>query len=75
MKNHSKKKIAPIVITVIFVAYLLFYLAFVVFMASFHPAAFLLAIPLAALAVGMVYVLYKRLKEIDGGEEDDLSNY
>ena len=23
----------------------------------------------------MVYVLYKRMKEIDGGEEDDLSNY
>ena len=35
----------------------------------------LLALPLLALAAGMVYILYTRIKEIDGGEEDDLSNY
>ena len=75
MNNHSKKKIAPIVITVLFVAYLLIYIVFLMNAVSFHPAIALLALPLLALAAGMVYILYTRIKEIDGGEEDDLSNY
>ena len=75
MNDHGKKKIAPIVVTVFVVAYLLIYLILVLFMSQLHPAAFLLAIPVAALAAAMVYVLYRRMKEIDGGEEDDLSNY
>ena len=75
MNDHSKKKIAPIVITVLFVAYLLVYIVFLFSATSFHPAIALLALPLLALAAGMVYILYTRIKEIDGGEEDDLSNY
>ena len=75
MNNHGKKKIAPIVITVLFVGYLLVYIVFLFFATSFHPAIALLALPLLALAAGMVYILYTRIKEIDGGEEDDLSNY
>ena len=75
MNDHSKKKIAPIVITVLFVAYLLVYIVFLMNAVSFHPAIALLALPLLALAAGMVYILYTRIKEIDGGEEDDLSNY
>ena len=75
MNNHGKKKIAPIVITVLFVAYLLVYIVFLMNAVSFHPAIALLALPLLALAAGMVYILYTRIKEIDGGEEDDLSNY
>ncbi len=75
MNDHKKKKIAPIVVTVFVVAYLLVYLILVIFMSQLHPAALLLAIPVAALAAAMVYVLYKRMKEIDGGEEDDLNNY
>ena len=75
MNNHSKKKIAPIVITVLFVGYLLIYIVVLMNAVSFHPAIALLALPLIALAAGMVYILYTRLKEIDGGEEDDLSNY
>ena len=75
MNNHGKQKIAPIVITVLFVGYLLVYIVFLFFATSFHPAIALLALPLLALAAGMVYILYTRIKEIDGGEEDDLSNY
>ena len=75
MNNHSKKKIAPIVITVLFVGYLLIYIVVLMNAVSFHPAIALLALPLLALAAGMVYILYTRIKEIDGGEEDDLSNY
>ena len=75
MSDHGKKKIGPIVVTVFVVAYLLIYLILLLFMSQLHLAALLLAIPVAALATAMVYVLYKRMKEIDGGEEDDLSNY
>ena len=75
MNDHSKKKIAPIVITVLFVGYLLIYIVVLMNAVSFHPAIALLALPLLALAAGMVYILYTRIKEIDGGEEDDLSNY
>ena len=75
MNDHGKKKIAPIVITVLFVGYLIVYIVFLFFATSFHPAIALLALPLIALAAGMVYILYTRIKEIDGGEEDDLSNY
>ena len=75
MTDHGRKKIAPIVITVLFVGYLIVYIIILMYAGSFHPAFALLALPLLALAAGMVYTLYTRIKEIDGGEEDDLSNY
>ena len=75
MNDHGKKKIAPIVVTVLFVGYLLVYIVIMIFAADFHPAMALLALPLAGLAAAMVYTLYTRIKEIDGGEEDDLNNY
>lgn len=71
----KKKLIAPVAITVLFLAYLAFYFVMVVMAASFSPLAVLLLIPLAALGVGMVYVLRSRINEIRSGEEDDLSNY
>ena len=40
-----------------------------------QPLLILLAIPLVLLGVGMVYVLFARLREIRSGEEDDLGNY
>ncbi len=70
-----KKMIAPIIITVIFLAYLAVYGVLVVATASYNPIAILFAIPLIALGIGMVYTLYTRIKEIRSGEEDDLSNY
>ncbi len=70
-----KKMIAPIIITVIFLAYLAVYGVLVVATASYNPITVLFAIPLIALGIGMVYTLYTRIKEIRSGEEDDLSNY
>ncbi len=70
-----KKMIAPIIITVIFLAYLAIYVVLVVATASYNPVTLLLAIPLLALGIGMIYTLYTRIKEIRSGEEDDLSNY
>ena len=71
--EHKKKMIAPIVITVLFLAYLIFYLAALITASHWSPVIF--AVPLIALGAGMVYALRSRIKEIRSGEEDDLDNY
>ena len=75
MNNHKKKIIAPVVITVLVLIYLIAYGVGVMFAAEMHPLFLLLAVPLAFLGAGMVWVLIARIKEIRRGEEDDLSNY
>lgn len=74
MDAHQKKKIAPIVITVLIVLYYLLYFCLVI---SLVPV--ILKVILAVIPVGfggaMIYVCMERIKEIDGGEEDDLSKY
>ena len=75
MKDHKKKMIAPIVITVVFLLYLVIYGRFLLAAAEFSPVMLLAAIPLAALGIGMIQVLKERINEIRSGEEDDLSNY
>ncbi|MCI7062461.1 MAG: hypothetical protein MR965_09755 [Lachnospiraceae bacterium] len=74
MDQHQKKKIAPIVITLLVILYYLFYFCLII---SVVPMIFkiLLAVIPAALGGAMVYVCIERIKEIDGGEEDDLSKY
>ncbi len=75
-KEHRKKLIAPIVIAFLFVGYLAVYLWLLFFAAAATtPVLILLAVPLAALGVGMIWVLITRIREIEKGEEDDLSNY
>ena len=70
-----KKMIAPIVIAVLFLGYLGIYAAIILSASEFHPAMFLLAVPLIFLGAGMLYVLITRIREIRSGEEDDLNNY
>ena len=74
-REHAKKMAAPIVITILFLVYLVIYLGLVIMAAGWSTAMLLLAIPLIALGIGMVYVLKERIKEIRSGEEDDLDNY
>ena len=74
-KNHRKKMIAPVIITILFLGYLAFYLILVLVASNYSPFTLLLAIPLILLGAGMAYVLYARIKEIRSGEEDGLSNY
>ena len=74
--NHGKKMIAPIVIAVIIIAY---YVGIAVLFASVTGIPviiriLMIVIPLILAAV-MVGVLISRIKEIQGGEEDDLSQY
>ena len=73
--DHGKKMVVPIIITVLFLAYLAIYMILVMAASEFSPLAAFFAIPLIALGIGMVYVLYTRIQEIQRGEDDDLSNY
>ena len=74
--NHKKKMVAPIVVTVIIVMYLLA-IGTVVMLFQEIPIVvkiLILGIPLALAGV-MIGVLVSRIKEIRSGEEDDLSKY
>jgi hypothetical protein len=73
--NHKKKMIAPVIITVIFLLYLIVYLIAVAMTTRLSLGMLLLSIPLVALGIGMVYTLKARIDEIRSGEEDDLSDY
>jgi len=75
MTKHGKKMIAPILITIIFLLYLFAYVALIVMTAADTLMVILFGIPVLLLGIGMVYVLYTRIREIRSGEEDDLDNY
>ena len=71
--NHWKKMIAPIVVALVITLY---YIGIAVFFVKIPTLikVLMVVIPLA-LAVVMTGVLISRIKEIKGGEEDDLSQY
>lgn len=71
----KKKMIAPIVIGVVVGGLSLCYALFLLSMGDENIMACAIAIPFIALAGAMAYVSYERIKEIKGGEEDDLSKY
>lgn len=74
--THWKKMAAPIIVALIVVLY---YIGIAVLMISIQgiPIIFrilMIVVPLILAAV-MIGVLISRIKEIKGGEEDDLSKY
>ena len=84
MRKTTKKKIAPIAITVLLVAYLTPLIAIVLALAGFLGARdglpalpFLLGYAFlgGAVVVGVILALNQRLREIDGGEEEEASQY
>ncbi len=74
MDNHGKKMIAPIVVTVLVVLYYTVFFALITYYID-GVWKFLLGIVPAVLAAVMIYVCIQRIKEIKGGEEDDISKY
>ena len=74
MNNHEKKMIAPIVITILVVLYYITYFAFIISLVDGIFRILLGIIPVV-LSAAMIYVCVERIKEIKGGEEDDLSQY
>ena len=75
MKNHTKKMIAPIVITILVVLYYILYFGAIVYLIESTWLKVVLCIVPALLAATMIGVCVQRIKEIKGGEEDDLSKY
>ena len=67
--------LAPVVITAVFILYLIGYGIALAVATEWSPVMLLIAVPLIALGIGMVYTLKSRIKEIRNGEEDDLGNY
>ena len=76
MHEHTRKLIAPIVITALIVLYLAGYIVVALTTGWLPLWAVVLgiAVPLCVMGV-MVFVLVERIKEIRSGEEDDLSQY
>lgn len=76
MDEHTKKIIAPVIITTIFVLYYIGFAAVSLLIYGIPAFIKLLfgIIPLALAGV-MIYVLLTRINEIRSGEEDDLSKY
>ena len=74
--NHGKKMIAPIIITVLVVLYYLGIIALFCFTPGipFWAKLLMTVIPLIVSGL-MIGVCISRIKEIQGGEEDDLSKY
>ena len=74
MSNHTRKMIAPIVITVLLVGYYIVYFGLLVHMLRGALRWVLGLVPLG-LAAASVGVCVQRIKEIRSGEEDDLGKY
>ena len=74
MKKQTKKKIAPIVITGLFVLYYVAYFGLLIAMLDGIWKYVLGIVPLLLSGV-MLKVCIERMKEIKEGEEDDLSQY
>ncbi len=72
---HGRKMIAPIVISVLIVImYVTMAIGVFVLNLAFVAKLLFIIIPLALSGV-MIYVLVERIKEIRGGEEDDIGKY
>lgn len=77
LKKQTKKMIAPIVITVLVIAYFIFYMWLGLADSGDLPIfvrILLIVIPIG-LIVLMVYLLIERVKEIKEDDDDDLSQY
>ena len=74
MKEHKRKLIAPIVVSIIMVLYYVVYFGILIALIDGIWKWLLGIIPLAFAAV-MLKVCIERINEIKKGEEDDLSKY
>lgn len=80
MRKTTKKKIAPVIITVAVVLYMIPLVLMVLSVlgeanAAALPIMLLYAVLGGAVIVGIIRALLQRLDEIDGGEEEEASRY
>ena len=74
MDSNKKKMVAPILVTVLMIAYYIIYFGFLITLVNGIWKYALGIIPLIFSAV-MVKVCIERINEIKKGEENDLSQY
>ena len=74
MKTRRKKFIAPIVVTILMVAYYVIYFGLLISLVS-GIARYALGILPLVFSIVMIKVCIERIQEIKKGEEDDLSQY
>lgn len=76
LTKQTKKLIAPIIITILIICYFIFYIRIGLLIGGIPLIAKILAfiIPISLIILS-VYMLFERIEEIKGGEEDDLSKY
>ncbi len=74
MNNHTKKKIAPIVVNVILLVYYGLYFGMII---TTLPLIWKIVCGIVPVVLGIatICVCVQRIKEIDKGEEDDISKY
>jgi hypothetical protein len=70
-----KKYIAPILVSVLMIIYLIVYFGILIMLIENTVFKVLLGIIPAIFSGIMIYVLIERIKEIRSGEEDDLGKY
>lgn len=75
MNEHEKKMVAPIVVSICLIIFYLFYFGFVIYMLPNAFVKILIGIIPAVISGVIIFVCVQRIKEIKGGEEDDLSKY
>ena len=74
MSKHGKKMVAPLIVTVLAVLYFILYFGLLInILSGIWKYAFGI-IPII-FALVMIKVCVERIKEIQKGEEDDLSKY
>ena len=74
MNLHGRKMIAPIIVTIVMVLYYVVYFGLLLSMLDGIWKYMLGILPIVFSAV-MIKVCAERIKEIQEGEEDDLSKY
>jgi uncharacterized protein (DUF983 family) len=75
MGKHRNKKIAPVIVAICLIGY---YIAGVIVLSKFNFPNIVKIIVLGVsiiLTIVIIMVLVERIKEINGGEEDDLGKY
>ena len=74
MDSHKKKMRAPIIITVLVILYYIIYFGLLISLLEGIFKYALGVIPII-FSVVLIKVCIERIKEIKGGEEDDISKY
>ena len=79
MDKKARKKLAPIIIIIAVVIFSLAYVSLFVFLAVSAPETLIVSVIdiviYLGVCIGLVAALRERIKEINGGEEDEALKY